>query len=501
MEKLNSAKQSICNLCADNVILHEISEEFVLPDYIPEIKKLLLCKAQALPESRFIAENEIESTGSVTYNVIYTDDDGNLCATPLSSSYEIKIPVRAENAGAFIDISVENAQARANGPRRLSIKSRLKARTLCLKSTELSENISPKSSADEMYLQRKTAQIQDFEILSATQSDITVSDAFDMSSRSVAKPLWCDAAIVIKEHKILNSRMNVRADATVKCICQGENEIFTLSKTVPIEKSIELDGAAEGMMSRAMARCISLSISNEQNSSTSQLFFDLGCEIEAEALKKRVSSITLDCFSTKYPTTQSYKNVNSLYCPCMALNIYNFSASAKRKSNEKLTLIDQMASPVCEKLEIKENKAQISGKIQANLILQNEQGEYLCESYDMPFKQELELNGTPNSVIYRAQASMGIPSVRLDSDKVTLSAELSFGTTIFDQVQTLALDEAKINKDEAISKNPAKITVYFPKSGDTLWEIAKKYSTTVNNICSANDITEGEDITSPLVIE
>ena len=148
MESLNLSTEGISVIASDNSITHEVSEEFVLPDYIPEIRKLLTCKAQILPESKYVSEKDVQSAGSVTYHLIYTDDEGNLCGTPLSSSYEVSIPIANEVKSVFVDTAIESTQPRVNGPRRISIKSRLKSRALCLKNKETTESITPRSSAD-----------------------------------------------------------------------------------------------------------------------------------------------------------------------------------------------------------------------------------------------------------------------------------------------------------------------------------------------------------------
>jgi nucleoid-associated protein YgaU len=51
-------------------------------------------------------------------------------------------------------------------------------------------------------------------------------------------------------------------------------------------------------------------------------------------------------------------------------------------------------------------------------------------------------------------------------------------------------DLGEENKED----NRASITIYFVQKGDTLWEIAKRYNTTVREILEANDIENPDEI-------
>ena len=69
---------------------------------------------------------------------------------------------------------------------------------------------------------------------------------------------------------------------------------------------------------------------------------------------------------------------------------------------------------------------------------------------------------------------------------VNLSLCVSESTTSFSGIDSLVIDDAPIEKRPSI-------IIYFVKSGDTLWDIAKRYSTTVDKIITANAL-EKDDI-------
>ena len=51
----------------DKGVISEISGDFTLPDYQPEIKKLLRITANVLPASRYVGDRNAEFSGNVDY--------------------------------------------------------------------------------------------------------------------------------------------------------------------------------------------------------------------------------------------------------------------------------------------------------------------------------------------------------------------------------------------------------------------------------------------------
>ena len=56
----------------------EVAEDFTLPDYRPEIRRIAGIRGEAAIDGKYLAGDELEADGSVTYAVIYQDAEGRL---------------------------------------------------------------------------------------------------------------------------------------------------------------------------------------------------------------------------------------------------------------------------------------------------------------------------------------------------------------------------------------------------------------------------------------
>ena len=74
-----------CMQICNRVINTDISEDFTLPDYNPEIRRALYVKESMLPPAKFISGNKLDVNGVVDYTLVYISNEGKLCSAPLSA--------------------------------------------------------------------------------------------------------------------------------------------------------------------------------------------------------------------------------------------------------------------------------------------------------------------------------------------------------------------------------------------------------------------------------
>ena len=199
-----------------------------------------------LPESKYIGDNGADSGlefgGTVTYLLVYTDDEGNLCSLPLTSNYEAEASMIGHPGTVFIDTSVDSVSPRVNAPRRLTLKSRLKSRVQGWEQSAEGERIEGKSTADELFIERQTEGVKTVSIKAVSLQNIKFSDKLDTEGAQGPRPIWCDAAVTVNDVKAQNNTVSVRGEVGVKCICQTGEEMTCFTKSVPLAEEIEAQG-------------------------------------------------------------------------------------------------------------------------------------------------------------------------------------------------------------------------------------------------------------------
>ena len=84
------------------VALREISAEascdYVLPDYLGDVRKILFTEARCLPLPTYMSGEEISASGAVEFRMIYTDSEGRLSSVSFTEDYESSERVLSETS-------------------------------------------------------------------------------------------------------------------------------------------------------------------------------------------------------------------------------------------------------------------------------------------------------------------------------------------------------------------------------------------------------------------
>lgn len=481
---------------SDSYFVTEVSEEFSLPDYIPEIRRLLTVKTAVLPETRYVSEgqngSQLEYGGTVTYSLLYTDDEGKLCAVPLSSQYEAKASFLGNGECLFVDTCVENTAPRVTAPRRVLIKTRLKSRLLSLDKRTVKEEIVPGSSAEEMYIERLTEKINGAIINTGELKNIKISDRLTLDGGSIIRPIWCDAYLLLDEAVAGDGFVRARGSVFVSCLCETDTGIKMLTKSAPLAEEIEVEGARSEDAARVTGRCTSLSISGDYDKDKGSLFFDVNSELMATSARNDEYLVARDAYSTKHEGEASYMEATSLALIKNTSSSFSLNESVQRKTRAKSECVCAICDTVIEKQDLRGDSLTVLGKALISLILENSEAEplerYTVEDYELPFKHTISLGCEVSTPVSRIELSSNIKSVRCDSDRVSISMELYPSYTVLSERKHTLLQKLTLKKDTELENNSSCVRVYFPKGSDTLWEVAKKYHTSRGAIKEANSL-------------
>ena len=90
-------KMPVCN----KFVTTELSNDYILPDYQPEIRKVLGITSEILPPAKYVGAANAEFNGTVDYQVTYVGADGELYSMPLSAEYSFSVPLRQDPNSTF----------------------------------------------------------------------------------------------------------------------------------------------------------------------------------------------------------------------------------------------------------------------------------------------------------------------------------------------------------------------------------------------------------------
>ena len=108
-------------------------------------------------------------------------------------------------------------------------------------------------------------------------------------------------------------------------------------------------------------------------------------------------------------------------------------------------------------------------------------------NYNMPFNFNVDVDGVNTNSTVNTEIEVLVQNfVVMPDSSIDANVDLKFSVDISRATNINLIDE--ITSDDSTCDTTYSMIVYFVKSGDTLWKIAKKFKSTVEDIMKVNEI-------------
>lgn len=514
----------------------EVSAEISLPDYYSNAEKILFATAAPSINDKYAEGDKITYSGSVTFTVYFITSENELKCISFDGSFDGDPTICTQEKGEEDTTYTVNifpicgsVSYRLIGPRRISAKCRV-ASDICVTAERIFEpDISGEGEYDTaVTLQRKSDSVRTISETSFFEEDLRFSDDIEIESSlpPIADIISCSISIIPEECKQNDDTIQLRGSVIANCLCISDTgEIMSIQKKLPIAETFDApETASDSDETSCWADITVAAVTAEaaENSFGEKKIIELDFtySVEIFCVTETSTELTRDIYSTEYKTDSEYRKVP--ICKFSRILTSNFSinastpfestASASIQTSEQkfgdngeepaLLLteaprIPHAPSVLYSNASIKEMSSAfdeqkcritISGTAEIYMII-NDNGNTRGICFETPFKNELDGYGMTGNIISSASCACQTVHGRADTSTVYADFEVILYVTAFsvsdeEIIDKVALDKA--SKFDPMSRPP--ILIYYPHRGESLWEIAKKYSTTVNALREVNHI-------------
>ena len=157
----------------------EINAEISMPDYEPEIRRILRVGVTLTPPALLCDGARVGMRGEAIFDLLYAGNDGELYSTRATESYELAEalkPSERENAvvSAICRVTPESIVTKALAPRKINIKCKLRGNGRFFGEQEVGDG----TEYDEIGVEKLTKQAEFASILPSTFAEVKLSDDF-----------------------------------------------------------------------------------------------------------------------------------------------------------------------------------------------------------------------------------------------------------------------------------------------------------------------------------
>ena len=485
------SEDKISNLCKEQ----PVDLNFSLPDYCPDIQKILKCIVIPSITSKNITSGRLDIDGIINVQFMYLDADKKQVRhfdniSPFSCTIDIgEVDL---SSIAFTEIKTEYMNCHATSPRKIDIHGAFSICTTIISRSnkEISSNI----EENDIAVKKMSLPISTLTGMSQQQFSINEILEANKSKPMIRSIVKSDINAVINDCKLLNDKAIIKGDVFIKILYDSvnpDNELETIEYTIPISQIIDVLGSSDDDICDVDLDILEDEFRIKSNNSEDENLIEVNLKLCASVLSYRENEIEFitDAYSTDYELNLNKDKVNFNHIEDFVTESYIDKSTIEVEPSMSLAkIIDIWDEGIDLSSKIEDEKLKFSGKINACILSINNEG--VPEYTEKPINFEYISNAMVENDS-KIDTNVKIVSIGyriIANNSIEIKTELLFKSKISSSKEVFMVSDIYVDEDSPYSKDEASLIIYFADKGEDIWDIARNYHTTADAIKGENEL-------------
>lgn len=478
-----------------------LDEDFNVPDSMDDVEQLILDSGEIQIESAKNQGEKVAVKGTLSFRVLYRRPGGGIMtlAGTLPFDETVNMPGLEDQDYVQAGWELDDLNVGMINSRKLSVKAL----------------VTLKIQAETLYDAEAAADVNFDGNVETLKRDITVAalavrrkDTFrvkEVLSLTGNKPdidtlLWQNIRLRGVSTKPLDKKIHINGELMVFAIYAGEDAqvpVQCLEETIPFSGDIDLDEAVEEMIPFITVKLIhkEMEVNPDSDGEMREISVDAVLELDMRLYEEQQVEILSDLYALDREAVPD--TGEACFDQIAAKNVL------KSKIQEKITLdSSQRILQIChsdgdvkiDEVQVQEDGLHIDGVLAVQLLyLTADDTSPVGSSVEMlPFHVVAEVPGITQSSVYQMEPGLEqMTAVMLGGDSVEIKATAVIDILVLQpDCEQVILDVREEQLDADKLKEMPGIVGYIVQPGDSLWKIARKFHTSVDEIMAANNLTD-----------
>ncbi len=481
---INSIGVNSTKTALDEFFEQKVDFDIVLPDYCPAAKRILKCDVSAGIISKTADNEKLTLDIQCKARVVYVDDNSGLVHSvtkteTFNKSLSLKIPLSVSKIRTAVRASSVNC--RLQNSRRISVKSVVGTAVKIIGNSECQIIGEAYGGGIESDFNSAEANI----LCGVGETPIQTNGQL-MLDAGITEIISSDATLYITDAKVITDKVIVKGEAAVSIVYMtGESvkDFKFYEGTVPFSEVVDVYGATENALCDVQwelydVRC---ELSDDNGGVT--------CEIDASVSASVYNSSQIKMLKDVYSMTDNLNVTKSN----LLIESFNKTITLNENINGSIPcefpearIIGVCANAFVKNIALRDDCFQIDGEMNVSVYMCNED-DYGVVEKSIPFSISRQAGECCDNM--RCEASLDIKNLSYsmpNDDTITINAEAEITLNCFVRDTYTAIDTIEISDSEQpMCKG---VVLYYAEQGEALWDIAKKYRSSVDIIKRDNKI-------------
>lgn len=469
-----------------------IETEVNLPEYYCDVVKVLKCTVNPVIVSTQVSGDRIIIEGSAKFCFMFLGEDNQVYSYESSYPFSKNTEIRDldEQYSVVVDARTDYVSCRASGKRQITGNATISVslKVYRVRSMEIVTDCSIKG------IQMKKKEICPYSFMKVEQKGFTVNDTCEIQKTGggIKRIVKSDTNAFITDVKTINGKMMISGEMQVKslAVTNDDCDIVAVTCIIPFSQIFELGCVNENSICDVSVKVNSVDAELQGSENTA-----IAYNIKATALitigeVKCIEAVS-DAYSTAKATETKQLSGNLKVIKSRGTEPYVFKSEAAVADLEIGRIIDISVVGLKKSVRTDGSKAFVYGSVEIGMLYAYSDGRINYAEKSVSFEYEKDTGLRAGSFECDANAEVsGVSHNHASADKLELKVELSISLTVLEIEMVDVLSDIIETGDSDAKHKPASLVIYFSDPGESIWDIARKYNTTVEKIAVENSLTD-----------
>ena len=483
-----------------------LDDDFIVPDTMSDIAQVILDAGEIQLDPVKVLSGKAVIRGKLDFHVLYRKEEGGLQTLGGMIPFEetVNVPGLEEKDYVSMGWQLEDLDTGIINSRKLGIKAiiTLEVKVETLFDTEAAVELGTieesGSGAPLIETRREAMEVAAIALRRKDTYRIKEELTLSGSKPAIDRILWTEMRLSGTSARPMDGKVHLEGTLMVFTVYEGEGEggtIQWMEESIPFSGEVEMQGAVEEMIPAIGLRLIHKGIEEKPDYDGEMRELDVDAVIELDI--RLYEEQPLEILSDLYATNRELSMETGEACFEQILT-HN---SGKCKIAEKVELSgEQRILQIChssgtvklDAVEAKENVLAMDGVLEVKILyLSADDSRPVQSATEMiPFHYEAETPGiTKDSVWYLESGVEQLTAVMTGGDTVEIRAVILLDVLVLQPIcrQVILRAELAPLDTKKLNELPG-IVGYLVQENDTLWDIAKRFHTTIETIVVTNEL-------------
>lgn len=474
-------------VCEKKEIIN-VQGDMIVPDSKPDILNTINTSGNVCIHKKEVMDGKIRIDGNILTYIMYLADDekDNIRGLNTGLDFSEILNVSEVEVGMTVDINakVKIMECKVLNGRKIEIKASLEV-SLKIYSKE---SVSIITNMNDENIQTLSKNIRVNSLLGDGATKAYVKEKVTISSEdNLAEILNAQIRLVDKDIKISYNKVLAKSEIEVKLVYLTEdNRICTCHTRLPLVGFIDMPNIKEENICETTYTIENIIIKPntiEEHSVYVELEVEISCTVYEEKEIRIIQDMYCPGEKMQFNTT----TVNTISDKQCMKYISNSREKINLPELENGTILDVEIKPIINKETKLNGKILYEGELELNFIFtDNSTIGINTKRVNIPFEQTI--NGIENMENNRIDTNIEVNAKEFKKQGGVISSDidLNFETNMYKNSAIPVIDDIIIEEEKDLEDYS--VIIYVVKPGDTLWKIAKRFGSTVDDIIRVNGI-------------